>query len=215
MGKVKGSQRPVPIVLRGAPLALTFDTISRKGGEMLHYVAFRETALDVSRIINNKKFAATVKDLMGMQAYKTLQNWAADIWAPPKPDRDPLGMMMRSMRTRTTTAILAYRVSTMLLNFTNIPRSHDLYGSRGICPCYGRLLAGATKECGSCQRDEPFMAERSEHLDANIREAITTAKLEPGPAKMMDTIQKNGFKLIGATDNMFAYPLWLAATSVS
>ena len=59
------------------------------------------------------------------------------------------------------------------------------------------------------------MAERSEHLDANIREAITTAKLEPGPAKMMDTIQKNGFKLIGATDNMFAYPLWLAATSVS
>lgn len=91
MGQGKGFTKARADRVTGRPLALTFDTISRKGGEMLHYVAFRETALDVSRIINNKKFAATVKDLMGMQAYKTLQNWAADIWAPPKPDRDPLG----------------------------------------------------------------------------------------------------------------------------
>lgn len=195
----------------GRPLALTFDTISRKGGEMLHYVAFRETALDVSRIINNKKFAATVKDLMGMQAYKTLQNWAADIWAPPKPDRDPLGMMMRSMRTRTTTAILAYRVSTMLLNFTNIPVAMTYMGAGEFVHAMGDFWQAPRKSVDLVNGMSPFMAERSEHLDANIREAITTVKLEPGPAKMMDTIQKNGFKLIGATDNMFAYPLWLAA----
>ena len=211
MGQGKGFTKARADRVMGRPLALTFDTISRKGGEMLHYVAFRETALDVSRIINNKKFAATVKDLMGMQAYKTLQNWAADIWAPPKPDRDPLGMMMRSMRTRTTTAILAYRVSTMLLNFTNIPVAMTYMGAGEFVHAMGDFWQAPRKNLDLVNGMSPFMAERSEHLDANIREAITTAKLEPGPAKMMDTIQKNGFKLIGATDNMFAYPLWLAA----
>lgn len=211
MGQGKGFTKARADRVTGRPLALTFDTISRKGGEMLHYVAFRETALDVSRIINNKKFAATVKDLMGMQAYKTLQNWAADIWAPPKPDRDPLGMMMRSMRTRTTTAILAYRVSTMLLNFTNIPVAMTYMGAGEFVHAMGDFWQAPRKSVDLVNGMSPFMAERSEHLDANIREAITTVKLEPGPAKMMDTIQKNGFKLIGATDNMFAYPLWLAA----
>lgn len=211
MGQGKGFTKARADRVTGRPLALTFDTISRKGGEMLHYVAFRETALDVSRIINNKKFAATVKDLMGMQAYKTLQNWAADIWAPPKPDRDPLGMMMRSMRTRTTTAILAYRVSTMLLNFTNIPVAMTYMGAGEFVHAMGDFWQAPRKSVDLVNGMSPFMAERSEHLDANIREAITTAKLELGPAKMMDTIQKNGFKLIGATDNMFAYPLWLAA----
>lgn len=211
MGQGKGFTKARADRVTGRPLALTFDTISRKGGEMLHYVAFRETALDVSRIINNKKFAATVKDLMGMQAYKTLQNWAADIWAPPKPDRDPLGMMMRSMRTRTTTAILAYRVSTMLLNFTNIPVAMTYMRAGEFVHAMGDFWQAPRKNLDLVNGMSPFMAERSEHLDANIREAITTAKLEPGPAKMMDTIQKNGFKLIGATDNMFAYPLWLAA----
>lgn len=211
MGQGKGFTKARADRVTGRPLALTFDTISRKGGEILHYVAFRETALDVSRIINNKKFAATVKDLMGMQAYKTLQNWAADIWAPPKPDRDPLGMMMRSMRTRTTTAILAYRVSTMLLNFTNIPVAMTYMGAGEFVHAMGDFWQAPRKNLDLVNGMSPFMAERSEHLDANIREAITTAKLEPGPAKMRDTIQKNGFKLIGATDNMFAYPLWLAA----
>lgn len=211
MGQGKGFTKARADRVTGRPLALTFDTISRKGGEMLHYVAFRETALDVSRIINNKKFAATVKDLMGMQAYKTLQNWAADIWAPPKPDRDPLGMMMRSMRTRTTTAILAYRVSTMLLNFTNIPVAMTYMGAGEFVHAMGDFWQAPRKNLDLVNGMSPFMAERSEHLDANIREAITTAKLEPGPKKFMDTIQKNGFKLIGATDNMFAYPLWLAA----
>ena len=211
MGQGKGFTKARADRVTGRPLALTFDTISRKGGEMLHYVAFRETALDVSRIINNKKFAATVKDLMGMQAYKTLQNWAADIWAPPKPDRDPLGMMMRSMRTRTTTAILAYRVSTMLLNFTNIPVAMTYMGAGEFVHAMGDFWQAPRKNLDLVNGMSPFMAERSEHLDANIREAITTAKLELGPAKMRDTIQKNGFKLIGATDNMFAYPLWLAA----
>lgn len=211
MGQGKGFTKARADRVTGRPLALTFDTISRKGGEMLHYVAFRETALDVSRIINNKKFAATVKDLMGMQAYKTLQNWSADIWAPPKPDKDPLGMMMRSMRTRTTTAILAYRVSTMLLNFTNIPVAMTYMGAGEFIHAMGDFWQAPRKNIDLVNGMSPFMGERSEHLDANIREAITTAKLEPGPAKMMDTIQKNGFKLISATDNMFAYPLWLAA----
>ena len=211
MGQGKGFTKARADRVTGRPLALTFDTISRKGGGMLHYVAFRETALDVSRIINNKKFAATVKDLMGMQAYKTLQNWAADIWAPPKPDRDPLGMMMRSMRTRTTTAILAYRVSPMLLNFTNIPVAMTYMGAGEFVHAMGDFWQAPRKNLDLVNGMSPFMAERSEHLDANIREAITTAKLELGPKKFMDTIQKNGFKLIGATDNMFAYPLWLAA----
>lgn len=91
MGQGKGFTKARVDRVTGRPLALTFDTISRKGGEMLHYVAFRETALDVSRIINNKKFAATVKDLMGMQAYKTLQNWAADIWPRQSLTRIPSG----------------------------------------------------------------------------------------------------------------------------
>lgn len=54
----------------------------------------------------------------------------------------------------------------------------------------------------------PFMAKRSERMDTNLREAMESQNKKLHASKLTQAIMGNGFKLIGMTDNMFAYPLW-------
>lgn len=210
MGQKKSFTKSRADAVTGRPLQLSFDVIPRKGGEMMHYIAFREAALDVSRIVNNKKFTAAVVDALGMESYKTLQSYAADVWAPPVQGNAWYDKVMQKVRTNTTTAVLAYRTSTMLLNAANAPLMIMYCGPGEFFSAFRKFYESPMKNFRFVNGLSPFMAERSERMDTNIRESYQAKHSGVTPLSINDKIMQNGFKLIGATDNMFAYPLWYA-----
>lgn len=210
MGQGKGFTKTRADVVTGRPLNLSFDVIARKGGEMMHYIAFREAALDVSRIINNKKFADAVVNNLGMESYKTLQNYASDVWAPPVQSGAWFDTVMRKVRTNTTAAVLAYRTSTMLLNAANAPLMIMYCGPGEFISAFKKFYADPKKNLQFVKSMSPFMAKRSERMDTNIREGFEQKHTGVTPLSIKDKIMQNGFKLIVATDNAFAYPLWYA-----
>lgn len=208
MGQGKGFTKSRATTVTDRPLSLSFDVIGNKGGEMMHYIAFRETALDVNRIINDRKFAKAVVDSMGMEEYKALRDWASDIWQAPKEGKEWYDRLVRRLRTRTTAAVLMYRTSTMLLNVANAPLMMMYCGVDNFISAFKDFYTHPEQNLRLVNGLSPFMAKRSERMDTNLREAMESQNKKLHASKLTQAIMGNGFKLIGMTDNMFAYPLW-------
>lgn len=208
MGQGKGFTKSRATTVTDRPLSLSFDVIGNKGGEMMHYIAFRETALDVNRIINDRKFTKAVVDSMGMEEYKALRDWASDIWQAPKEGKELYERLVRRLRTRTTAAVLMYRTSTMLLNVANAPLMMMYCGVDSFVSAFKDFYSHPEQNLRLVNGLSPFMAKRSERMDTNLREAMESQNKKLHASKLTQAIMGNGFKLIGMTDNMFAYPLW-------
>lgn len=210
MGQGKGFTKSRATTVTDRPLSLSFDVIGNKGGEMMHYIAFRETALDVNRLINDRKFSKAVIDSMGMEEYRALQAWASDIWQPPKEGREWYDKLVKRLRTRTTAAVLAYRTSTALLNVANAPLMMMYCGVDNFMSAFKTFWAHPSANWRLVNTLSPFMAQRSERMDTNLREAMESQNKKLHASKITQAIMGNGFKIIGFTDNMFAYPLWFS-----
>lgn len=208
MGQGKGFTKSRATTVTDRPLSLSFDVIGNKGGEMMHYIAFRETALDVNRLINDRKFSKAIIDSMGMETYRALQSWATDVWQPPKEGREWYDRLVRRLRTRTTAAVLAYRTSTALLNVANAPLMMMYCGVDNFMSAFKTFWAHPSANWRLVNSLSPFMAQRSERMDTNLREAMESENKKVHASKLTQAIMGNGFKIIGFTDNMFAYPLW-------
>lgn len=210
MGQGKGFTKSRATTVTDRPLSLSFDVIGNKGGEMMHYIAFRETALDVNRLINDRKFSKAVIDSMGMEEYRALQAWASDIWQPPKEGREWYDKLVKRLRTRTTAAVLAYRTSTALLNVANAPLMMMYCGVDNFMSAFKTFWAHPSANWRLVNSLSPFMAQRSERMDTNLREAMESQNKKIHASKITQAVMGNGFKIIGFTDNMFAYPLWFS-----
>ena len=208
MGQGKGFTKSRATTVTDRPLSLSFDVIGNKGGEMMHYIASREAALDVNRIINDRKFTKAVVDSMGMEEYRTLQEWASDIWQAPKGGQALYEKLIRRVRTRATMAVLSLRTSTAVLNVANAPLMMMYCGVDNFISAFKTFWAHPKANWWLVNSLSPFMAKRSERMDTNLREAMESQNKQLHASKLTGAIMNNGFKLIGMTDNMFAYPLW-------
>ena len=208
MGQGKGFTKSRATTVTDRPLSLSFDVIGNKGGEMMRYIASRETALDVNRIINDRKFTKAVVDSMGMEEYRALQEWASDIWQAPKGGQALYEKLIRRVRTRATMAVLSLRTSTAVLNVANAPLMMMYCGVDNFISAFKTFWAHPKANWWLVNSLSPFMAKRSERMDTNLREAMESQNKQLHASKLTGAIMNNGFKLIGMTDNMFAYPLW-------
>ncbi|MGN8780602.1 hypothetical protein ACTNE5_00400 [Acidaminococcus fermentans] len=208
MGQGKGFTKSRAMTVTDRPLSLSFDVIGNKGGEMMHYIAVRETALDVNRIINDRKFTKAIVDSMGMEEYKALRDWASDIWQAPKSGQEWYEKLARKVRTNTTMAVLGLRTSTALLNVSNAPLMMMYCGVDNFISAFKDFWAHPEANWRLVNSLSPFMAQRSERMDTNLREAMESQNKNIHALTLPQKIMKNGFKIIGFTDNMFAFPLW-------
>ena len=208
MGQGKGFTKSRATTVTDRPLSLSFDVIGNKGGEMMHYIAVRETALDVNRIINDRKFTKAIVDSMGMEEYKALRDWASDIWQAPKSGQEWYEKLARKVRTNTTMAVLGLRTSTALLNVSNAPLMMMYCGVDNFISAFKDFWAHPEANWRLVNSLSPFMAQRSERMDTNLREAMESQNKNIHALTLPQKIMKNGFKIIGFTDNMFAFPLW-------
>lgn len=208
MGQGKGFTKSRATTVTDRPLSLSFDVIGNKGGEMMHYIASRETALDVNRIINDRKFTKAIVDSMGMEEYKALRDWASDIWQAPKSGQEWYEKLARKVRTNTTMAVLGLRTSTALLNVSNAPLMMMYCGVDNFISAFKDFWAHPEANWRLVNSLSPFMAQRSERMDTNLREAMESQNKNIHALTLPQKIMKNGFKIIGFTDNMFAFPLW-------
>jgi hypothetical protein len=119
---------------------LNFKTIERTMHESLHDLAYRETLLNVSKILENEKFTNQFMHTYGREDYHALQDWLGRLANSENTDRNvgAFGRFLQYTRTGMVMNAIALRASTVA--------KHG--GSAGI-KTLGYFAGGGEKFLGS------------------------------------------------------------------
>ena len=192
-------------------LDLHFEVISDSLTDVIHLVAFREPVRDVRRIVLNDNFKNLVYRYLGQNTYKNLKKWTADCWAEESIPKTAYEKAMAKMRNAQTMGTMGFRTTTALLNLANLPSVAHYMGAAEMLHALKKFYSAPREYADFIFQRSVFMAERSETMDASIRDAIKGPSFldnVPGIGKAGDAIKDNAFKMITWTDLMLALPLW-------
>ena len=175
--------------------------------ESVHDLAYREAVADTMRMLNDKAITSAVKQVVGLEGYRSLVTRVREVAAPP---RNPVGFIEAtiSVARRNTVVNLMSGVKTALQNLT------------GLAPALAEINAG-TLGAEVARFYSPKMAERYEFamehsaymrgrftsydrdLQNNVKQLTVKGSLRPDESTFL--------ALMGFIDKGVAVPVWNAA----
>lgn len=175
--------------------------------ETVHDLAYREAVADTIRLLNNKAVMNSIKQTVGIPAYRALVNRVREIAAPP---RNPMSFIEKSVSIarKNTVITLMSGVNTALQNIT------------GVIPAFTRVNAGLlTSELGKffsprmkdsydfVMQNSTYMHNRNHSFDRDMNNMAE--KLTVNGRIMPDT--GAWLKLMSLVDRAVSIPVWKAA----
>lgn len=101
------------------PLLLELRVASSHIKGMIHIINSRLAVRDAYKVLHNKQIQAMIVNTLNQDAYKAMDEWVLANWHAPIQPTDIIIEKIAKVRSRTVGAIMAYRVSTALLNAAN------------------------------------------------------------------------------------------------
>lgn len=185
--------------------------------ESVQHISMREATVDVYKLITRKDVMDELVARVGMDQYNILKRWAADQWHSPMDKMGDMERFLNRMRGKMTFATMAYRVSTAVLNATNIFPMMDRMGAGNAIYAIGDMYGGNYMEKRNfILSKSSFMRERATNLD---RDLMRERKLPVGQntwkgisitQDLAERSGKLGYTMITETDFMLSLPQWLA-----
>lgn len=175
--------------------------------ETVHDLAYREAVADTMRMLNDKGIQNAVKQVVGLEGYRSLVTRVREVAAPP---RNPSGFVETaiSVARRNTVINLMSGVKTALQNFT------------GLAPALAEVNAGTlgaelarfySPKMGEryefAMEHSAFMRQRFTNYDRDLQNSIK--KLTVNGSLRPD--ESTFLALMGFVDRGVVVPLWNAA----
>lgn len=101
------------------PLLLELRVATSHIKGMIHIINSRLAVRDAYKVLHNKQIQAMIVNTLNQDAYKAMDEWVLANWHAPIQPTDIVTETIGKVRSRTVGAIMAYRVSTALLNAAN------------------------------------------------------------------------------------------------
>ena len=101
------------------PLLLELRVASSHIKGMIHIINSRLAVRDAYKVLHNKQIQTMIVNTLNQDAYKAMDEWVLANWHAPIQPTDIIIEKIAKVRSRTVGAIMAYRVSTALLNAAN------------------------------------------------------------------------------------------------
>lgn len=174
--------------------------------ENIHLICMREAVRDASRLINDERFADTIKRTLGGNALSALQDWVLDCWQLEPKVKNDFESAMAYLRRKQTTAVLAFRLSTALLNVANIGPVMHYLGMGRTKKALMDFYAHPIEQYNFVIERSPFVKNRAQTMDRDMRDIFKGE----GIGDKMNKLEAMGFYMITKTDLMLACPLWLS-----
>lgn len=174
--------------------------------ENIHLICMREAVRDASRLINDERFADTIKRTLGGNALSALQDWVLDCWQLEPKVKNDFESAMAYLRRKQTTAVLAFRLSTALLNVANIGPVMHYLGMGRTKKALMDFYAHPIEQYNFVIERSAFVKNRAQTMDRDMRDVVKGK----GIGDKMNKLEAMGFYMITKTDLMLACPLWLS-----
>ena len=187
--------------------------------ESINHIAMRETTADIYKLLSRKDLAEAISQKYGVDAHRRLQRWASDCWHDPVDKLTAWEQRLNRLRHNFTMATMAYRTSTALLNFANLPLVMEKMGALNMARGLSAIYLGGVKNYRQ-QRDfilskSTFMRDRATNMDRDLarglklKEEQDVSKLTSKAHAVKEEVDRFAYSLISETDFMLSLPEWI------
>lgn len=187
--------------------------------ESINHIAMRETTADIYKLLSRKDLAEAISQKYGVDAHRRLQRWASDCWHDPVDKLTAWEQRLNRLRHNFTMATMAYRTSTALLNFANLPLVMEKMGALNMARGLSSIYLGGVKNYRQ-QRDfimskSTFMRDRATNMDRDLarglklKEGQDVSKLTSKAHAVKEEVDRFAYSLISKTDFMLSLPEWI------
>lgn len=187
--------------------------------ESINHIAMRETTADIYKLLSRKDLAEAISQKYGVDAHRRLQRWASDCWHDPVDKLTTWEQRLNRLRHNFTMATMAYRTSTALLNFANLPLVMEKMGAVNMARGLSAIYLGGVKNYRQ-QRDfilskSTFMRDRATNMDRDLarglklKEDQDVSKLTSKAHAVKEEVDRFAYSLISETDFMLSLPEWI------
>lgn len=187
--------------------------------ESINHIAMRETTADIYKLLSRKDLAEAISQKYGVDAHRRLQRWASDCWHDPVDKLTAWEQRLNRLRHNFTMATMAYRTSTALLNFANLPLVMEKMGAVDMARGLSAIYLGGVKNYRQ-QRDfilskSTFMRDRATNMDRDLarglklKEEQDVSKLTSKAHAVKEEVDRFAYSLISETDFMLSLPEWI------
>ena len=187
--------------------------------ESINHIAMRETTADIYKLLSRKDLAEAISQKYGVDAHRRLQRWASDCWHDPVDKLTKWEQRLNRLRHNFTMATMAYRTSTALLNFANLPLVMEKMGAVNMARGLSAIYLGGVKNYRQ-QRDfilskSTFMRDRATNMDRDLarglklKEDQDVSKLTSKAHAVKEEVDRFAYSLISETDFMLSLPEWI------
>ncbi len=187
--------------------------------ESINHIAMRETTADVYKLLSRKDLAEAISQKYGVDTHRRLQRWASDCWHDPVDKLTAWEQRLNRLRHNFTMATMAYRTSTALLNFANLPLVMEKMGAVNMARGLSAIYLGGVKNYRQ-QKDfilskSTFMRDRATNMDRDLarglklKEEQDVSKLTSKAHAVKEEVDRFAYSLISETDFMLSLPEWI------
>lgn len=193
---------------------LDFHTIPQTMTESIHDLAYRETLIDVHKIITNGDFRRQFQKTYGPEAYRSLQEWLGKTANADNQDREigALGKILQYTRTGLVINGIAFRISTVLKHGGSAAIKTGGYftggGEKFLAARFAAMGTNYAAEIRGAQEKFPEIRARLLQQDRDFR-AMSANLFEP--ESKISKAERFGHAAVAWSDMMTAVPTAWAA----
>ena len=203
MGSTKNRANGAPL---GRPLALSLDVMYRHIDQQIHISTMRLACRDVYKLMNHSAVKEPILQSLGKDAYDSLKRWVESVWQEPMNNNLYIETKAEEWRANTVTAIMAFRVSTALLNASNIMPMADRLGTANAIQAMLQYLRHPQRIRQFVLNDSAFMRNRAHNMDRDLN---TKGKdIFGGKNSVRKFLVKYGTWLMEETDMLCSIPTY-------
>ena len=203
MGSTKNRANGAPL---GRPLDLSLDVMYRHIDQQIHISTMRLACRDVYKLVNHSAVKEPILQSLGKDAYDSLKRWIESVWQEPMNNNLYIETKAEEWRANTVTAIMAFRVSTALLNASNIMPMADRLGTVNAIQAMLQYLRHPQRIRQFVLNDSAFMRNRAHNMDRDLN---TKGKdIFGGKNSVRKFLVKYGTWLMEETDMLCSIPTY-------
>lgn len=158
----------------GKPLLLQLSALTGHIENVIHDLNWRETIIDLNRMINDPDVRANIKGAVGDENYGLLNPWLRSVAGEKSPNSlNPYEQLLGQAKGMATAVRLGFSITAGLKHLTNYGMSINevgiLYATRGLISVYGKPW-NIAKQWQTVTQASKQMAAFDETYDRDVRD---------------------------------------------
>ena len=160
--------------VKGRPILLSFDTITRHVHEVTHRLAWQEWLTDATRVL--KALDGDIREKLGGEALQEMHQQIRDIANGDAPITGTTDIMLSRIRNGTSIVGMGYRVSTALLQPSGIFQTWARMGFAATSNGVKTVVSDPEKTHAWVMENSSMMRNRAKTLNREVNEIVNKVR---------------------------------------